>query len=267
MTLAALTLGLGLQIVVGSSLEHRTAQTIAFDRLRNELAQGTAPTGPFVSKHRLLPLGTPIALIKIQSLRVQEVVGEGTTGSVLMSGPGHLRSTVFPGGAGTSVIYGRAAAYGGPFGQIGHLHRGERITVTTAVGTSTFRVLDVRKAGDRVKLPVAGKARLTLGTATGTPFVPSGVVWVDADLVGTPLAASAPGVSTVPADEQPLGNDTSTVWALVLWLEALLVALAGAVWTWHRRGHAQAWMIFSAPTILVGYFVADQIVRLFPNMM
>ena len=38
----------------------------------------------------------------------------------------------------------------------------------------------------------------------------SGVVWVDADKVGAPLASYKPKVHTVPASEQPLGIDTST---------------------------------------------------------
>ncbi|MGO8870972.1 MAG: sortase [Acidimicrobiales bacterium] len=265
--LALLAFGLILQLTWISGLEHRSAQVSLFNRFRTELALGTAPTGPKVGRDSALALGSPMAVLSIPSIGVKQVVTEGTTSSVLADGPGHLRDTVFPGGAGTSVILGRAAAYGGPFGQISDLAKGARITVTTGVGTSVFRVVDVRTAG-AVDHPVAaGKARLTLGTAGGAPFVPSGVVWVDADKVGTPLAADYPLVSTVPPSEQPLGTDTSTLWALFFWLEILGVLVAGAVWISRRRGHAQAWIVFTAPLLLTWIFTANQIARLLPNLL
>jgi LPXTG-site transpeptidase (sortase) family protein len=214
-----------------------------------------------------MALGTPMAIIRIPSIGVDQVVVEGTTGSVLADGPGHYRSTVFPGGAGTSVILGRQAAYGGPFGRIAELHKGARITVVTQVGTSVFRVVDVRPGGTRERLAPATKARLTLGTASGTSFVPSGTVWVDADKVGPALASFRPAVHTVPESQRPMGLDTGTLGFLALWAAALVVVFAGAVWAWRRRGHAQAWIIFSAPLVLIWMFLVDQIARLLPNLL
>lgn len=266
--LATLTIGVIVQVVWLSRLEQRSAQQSLFNQFRKELALGTAPIGPTTAdgKH-LLALGTPMALLSIPSIRVHQIVAEGTTGAVLAKGPGHLRDTVFPGGPGTSVIFARASAYGGPFGMIADLHKGALITVTTGVGVSHFRVVDIRHAGAKVHLPKAGTARLTLGTASGPPFVPSGVVLVDADMVGASLAADPPAVSTVPPSEQPLGSDTSTIWALFLWLEVLAASLAGAVWTWRRRGPVQAWLIFSAPLLLVWILTVNQATRLLPNLL
>ena len=264
---AILALGLVVQLTWISGLEHRSAQVAMFNQFRTQLALGTAPSGPTVGKDRPLALGTPMAVISIPSIGLHQVVGEGTTSSVLADGPGHLRDTVFPGGTGTSVMLGRAAAYGGPFGRISDLSKGARITVTTGVGTSVFRVVDVREAGSVAHPVAAGKARLTLGTASGTPFVPSGVVWVDADKVGKPLAAYNPQISQVPPSEQPLGTDTSTLWALFFWLEIFGVLWAGAVWTWRRRGHAQAWIVFAAPLLLTWIFAANQFTRLLPNLL
>ncbi len=264
---AILTVALVAQLALISGLEHRSAQTALFNQFRTELALGTAPTGPTTSGNHALPLGAPIAVLSIPSIGVHQVVVEGTTGTVLAKGPGHLRSTVFPGGAGTSVLYGRATAFGGPFGHIDGLAKGATITVTTGVGRSVFRVVDVRKAGAKVHPVAAGRARLILGTASGSAFVPSGVVLVDADKAGTPLAADNPAVGTVPASELPLGTDTSTLWALFFWLEVLAVLVAGAVWTWRRRGHAQAWIVFTAPLLLVWIFTADQVTRLLPNLL
>jgi sortase A len=265
--LAALTLGFVVNLVLVSPLEHQVAQTKAFNLLRYELAQGTAPIGPRDTEHKPLALGTPMAVLDIPSIGVKEVVGEGTTSAVLMAGPGHERSTVFPGGVGTSVILGRAAAYGGPFGRINELQKGALIKVTTGVGISTFRVVDLRQAGEVIPHLARGAARLTLATASGPSFVPSAVQWVDADLVGSPLAAARPSLHTLPGSERPLGIDVGSLWLLALWVAALVVILGGAFWTWRRLGHARAWIIFSAPVAVVTLFIAGQITLVLPNLM
>jgi len=264
--LAVLAIGVVIQIAVLSRLEYHSSQVSSLNNFRTHVALGTAPVGPIGPDNHLLALGTPMALVTIPSLGVRAVVLEGTTGSVLTGGPGHVRTTVFPGGAGVSVLDGGAGTYGGPFGQIGNLRRGQIITVTTQVGTSHFRVVRVRPAGAYVRPPAAGTSRLPLGTATGGFLTPSGVVWVVADKIGKPLAASSPPTTTLLASEAPLANDTGTLWALLLWLEGLGILLMLAVWTWRRWGHAQARIIFTAPTLVVWVFVSDQIVRLLPNM-
>ncbi|MFD1273890.1 sortase domain-bontaining protein [Streptomyces kaempferi] len=62
----------------------------------------------------LLAPGTPVALIDIPAAHLHQVVLEGTDSGVLTDGPGHRRDTPLPGQSGTSVLMGRAAAYGGP---------------------------------------------------------------------------------------------------------------------------------------------------------
>jgi sortase A len=267
LTLAFVTLAFVLYLAVGTALQHHAAQSGRFAHFRGKLAKGIAPVSPLDDKGHVLPLGTPIAVIRIPTLGLREVVGEGTTSGAMEAGPGHLRSTVFPGGAGTSVIYGRAGAFGGPFRGISHLSRGTRIEVTTGEGSAVFRVVDVRHAGDKIPALASGRARLTLATASGTRFMPSGVVLVDADKVGNAMASAAPPVSSVPASEQPLGIDKSDLIALVLWLAALVLIAAGAVWAWYRRSPAHAWLIFFAPAAFVATEVAAQITRLLPNML
>lgn len=268
--LATIALSLVVQLTLVSGLQHRVAQRRAFDHLRNVLAQGTAPVSQTTSSGRLLALGTPIALIDIPSLHVHEVVDEGTTPGVLMSGPGHRRDTPLPGQAGTAVIMGRQAAFGGPFRHLQQLRPGMHIVVTTGQGTSTFAVIRLRRGGDPTPPTLgSGKGRLTLITASGTPFVPSGVLRVDADLA-TPTMATPPAViplNGVPRSEMAMGTDASTLWTLAFWLEALTAVAVAAVWSWSRWGRHQTWIVFLPLIALVGLFVAGQVVKLLPNLL
>jgi hypothetical protein len=261
---AVLSIGLVVQLALVSNWTHRSAQVSLFNQFRKELALGTGPTG---AKRPALAIGKPMALIEIPSIGVSQVVVEGTTGSALALGPGHLRSTVFPGGVGNSTIMGRDSAYGGPFSRIDDLKSGATITVVTQVGKSRFRVLGVRYAGGSPLRVATTASRLTLETAAGPRYAPSGIVTVYAENVGTPLNSQRPPVHTVPASQRPLGIDASALWSLLFWLIGLTVVLGAAVWTWHRRGHLQAWIVFGAPLALVWFFVADQVTRVLPNLL
>ena len=131
----------------------------------------------------LLSDGDPVARLEIPSLGVDQIVVEGTASAALTKGPGHRRDTFLPGQAGVSVLMGRATAYGGPFGRIQELPPGETISVITGQGEHIYRVLGVRYAGDPSPAFKPGTGRLVLETARGGPYMPSGVVRVDAELV------------------------------------------------------------------------------------
>jgi len=267
-TMAVILLGLSLNLVVFSRLQHRTAQSREFARLRKELALGVAPTGQADQAGRLLRPGTPVALLEIPSIGLHEVIVEGTSGRMLTSGPGHLRSTVLPGQAGTSVVFGRAGAYGGPFGGIDRLRKGAVITVTTGIGTSKFRVIGHRRAGDPAPPPPAsGAGRLTLVTAEGVPFFPSGTMRVDADLEGAAQPTPTLALSAVPRSERPMGIDTGTPWVLAFLLEALILVVVVSALSWRLWGHTQTWIVFLPLTLLIGYHVADQVTVLLPNLL
>ena len=269
---AAIAIGILLNLTLIGRIEQSATQFKELSQFRYALVAGTAPISPVQAHHQPLALGTPLALLTIPSIGLKEVVDEGTNSQVLIAGPGHLPSTVFPGGLGTSVIYGRASMYGGPFARVPQLHQGARILVTMQAGptnTVVFRVTDIRTGGQKIPPISAGGARLTLVTAKESMFVPSGVVYVDAKIVGTPLPTRAPVVTTkrLPADELPMGVDTGDLWVLALWLMALAAFVIGGIWTWHRRGHVQAWIIFTGPLLLIGYFVANQMAVALPNLM
>jgi sortase A len=259
-----------LQLVVLGSLQQSAAQERSFDRFRAQLANGVAPVGPTDNQNRLLAPGAPVAYLEIPEIGLRQVVGEGTTPSVLFSGPGHRRDTVLPGQVGVSVVVARRAAFGGPFAKIDQLEEGDTILATTGQGLFEYEVIGVRREGDPVPpAPEAGTSRLMLATADGSPFLPDGVLRVDAELTGVPVGGAARLVTaaTLPAAEQFMGADTSTLWALALWLQLLTLLSLGAVWAWHRWGHAQAWIVFLPPVLLVGLATSGEVARLLPNLL
>ena len=268
--LLVLTGTLLLQLVVISSLQHSAAQGRAFDAFRSDLATGTAPIGPTDAKGRVLALGTPVAFIEIPSLDVREVIGEGTTSSVLFDGPGHRRDTPLPGQIGTSVVFGRRAAFGGPFSDISGLKKGDLIRITTGQGVSEFRVIGVRAEGSPAPAaPAAGKSRLLLVTAAGRAFVPEGVLRVDAELVGQAAVGPVRLISAagLPASERVMAGDSRTLWVLAFWLQALIALSLAVVWSWHRWGRAHTWVVLFPPLLLVGLAASGEVARLLPNLL
>ncbi|MEI6402112.1 MAG: class E sortase [Actinomycetota bacterium] len=268
--LFVLSLSLLLQFSVVSGLQHSAAQGRVFDLFREQLAAGTAPIGPTDIDGVDLEIGAPVAFLEIPSIDLREVVVEGTTSRALLDGPGHRRDTPLPGQIGTSIVFGRRAAYGGPFSRINELTPGTLVRVTTAQGTFDYSVIGVRADGDPLPAaPAANVGRLMLVTAAGRAYLPDGVIRVDAELLqgavgGPPRFATA---ATLPDDEQALRGDPSTLWALVLWLQLLILLALAAVWSWHRWGRAQAWLVFLPPLLLVGLAVAGEIARLLPNLL
>jgi len=258
-----------LQLTVIGSFQARAAQRQAFDHFREQLAFGTAPTSGVDEQGHLLALGAPMAYLEIPKVGMKLVVGEGTTAGVLLDGPGHERDTAFPGQFGTSVIMGRRASFGGAFARIGSLRAGDELNITTAQGIFVYEVVGVRNEGDPIPTIPAGSARLILVTAAGSAFSPNGVLRVDANLVGTPLVGVTPPfrASNLAARERAMHSDTSTLWVLALWLQALLVLSIAAIWAWHRWGHAQAWVVFLPPLLLVGLAASSEAVRLLPNLL
>ena len=266
----ALSLSLVLQLVVLSRLQHSASQERAFSAFRSKLAQGTAPVGPADETGVQLAFGAGVAYLEIPSIELKEVVLEGTTPGVLFAGAGHRRDTPLPGQVGTSVLMGRRAAFGGPFGDLSSLKKGDPIKVTTGQGEFAFTVIGTRLDGDPVPaaLPANG-ARLTLITAAGTPFIPNGVQYVDADLSGAATGGPARAISeaALPASERPMGTDSGTIWALAMWLQALVLLSIAAVWSWYRWSRPATWIALLPPLTLVGLAAAGELARLLPNLL
>jgi LPXTG-site transpeptidase (sortase) family protein len=217
----------------------------------------------------LLPLGSPVAVLSIPSIRLRTVILQGTTGAVLENGPGHLRTSVMPGQAGVSVIFGRQSAYGGPFGGLASLAPGDPIKVVTGQTVATYRVIDLRRAGDPVPDPVAdGGGRMILVTADGAPLVPTGILFVDADETSKPVPS--PGVilaSYMSPTEKSMATDPSAWLPIVMWGQVLVLVAVVLSWLWSAWGKWQTWLV-AVPVIgFMVLSVADQATRLLPNLM
>lgn len=266
---AIMSLSFLAQLTVLGGLQHDRDQDKQFRELRDDLARGTAPTGPVDEDGHVLASGTPVAILEIPRYGVKEVVLEGTSSSVLRSGPGHRRDTVLPGQAGTSVIFGRRGAYGAPFERLRNLQPRDEIIVTTGQGRHTFSVLTVRRAGDPVPPALGkGKGRITLSTADGPAFKPSGVLRVDADLTSQVQDTPAQIPSrALPPNEAAMAGDLSELLPLMLWGPLLVAAALGTVWVRYRLGLWQAWVIGVPVLLALGGAVLDPVAGLLPNLL
>ena len=267
---AVVAIGFVAQIGIFGGLQHSRDQSSRYAEFRAALATPTAPVRPVGESGQLLPAQTPVAILEIPRIGVREVVGEGTTGRNLVSGPGHRRDSVLPGQLGTSVIMGRRAGYGGPFARLGELVGGDVLTVTTGQGKHSFTVLGVRQAGTQYQSePGGAKGRMTLVTADGPPFMPTDVLRVDAVLTSEvqPTPVQIPS-HALPKSEKAMAGDGSTLVPLVLWTQLLVIAAFGIIWVNERVGHWHAWVIGLPVLLALGVVVADHAATtLLPNLL
>ncbi len=112
-------------------------------------------------------LGSAVGVLEIPGLHLRQVVVEGVASSQTQSGPGHVPGTAALGQPGNSAVVGRRSTYGGPFGSLGDLHKGDRILVTTVQGQTVYRVGSVSHEGITTSVPTPsayGTAAPALGS-------------------------------------------------------------------------------------------------------
>lgn len=255
-----------LQALALGSLARQRVQDELYADLRGRLAAATAPVDQPIEP------GSAVGVISVPRLSLEDVVVEGTTSAQTLVGPGHRRNTPLPGQAGVSVVLGRAAAYGGPFGGLGSLLPGDRIDVTTGLGVAHFTVRDLRRAGDpRPPAPPAGAARLTLVSAEGSGFLsalrPRTVVYVDADLQGSPFASGSGAYPPLTEAEPPMAWDPSALPMLTLCLAVLTGGLLGVLRLGQRFRAVQVWVVAAPILIAVLWVTTDALMRVLPNLL
>lgn len=268
--LSTLAVGFVGHVTLVGSLQHSRDQHVLYQDLRADLANAVAPVGQLDFNGDLVENGAPIALLRIDRLGISEVVVQGTTPSDLMSGPGHRRDTVFPGQEGTSVIMGRQATYGGPFGRIGALVPGDTIEVTTGQGVFKYKVFGVRQEGDLLPVELAdGEGRLELISGDGVPLAPSGAIYIDAALTGDPETTPSPSFTeaVLEPSEFAMGFDDGGWFELLFWFQWLTVAIVALRWVRSRWGMWQTWVIALPVIISLGAFTAGAAMSLLPNLL
>lgn len=268
--LSSITLTFIVHVAVISQLQHLRAQSGNFDTLRDTLARAETPVGQLDSGGQLVSPGTPVALLDIPDLGLTETVVEGTSSQALRAGPGHRRDTVLPGQPGTSVIMGRQTTYGGPFGALHELKLGSEITVTTGQGVHTFRVFSLRRGGESEPQPLAsGAGRLQLITGSGLALAPSGVLYVDAELVSEvqPASMRVLGEQGLPPSEHAMGSDGGA-WVLAGFM-VLVFAQASAlvIWAWRRWGREPTWMVGLPLLLCLALLTSDSVMNAMPNLL
>jgi sortase A len=250
-----------------SGVQEGHAQGVLYTRLRPSLSQDTVAFGGKIKP------GTPIALINSPALDLtRTVIVEGTTSKDLTSGPGHYPASPMPGQPGRSLLFGRSASYGGPFGKVSSLKPGDPITITTGQGTFGFQVVDVRAANQpQPSAAQIGYSSITLVTAKAggwrSGWAGDQAIFADAKLMQGKIAAAPSGMPTVAAKaNQPLKGDSQDLVPLVLWLQALLLLTAGLVYSVGRWSVWQLWLVGAPAVIAVLWGVSNSAMLLLPNL-
>ena len=278
LAVSGLSVWLVLFAFVLSPLQQHRAQHTLYATFRQQLAAPDARIGIDDAGHAI-PVGAPVALVRVPAIGLDQVVVEGTDAAQTRSGPGHLRNTALPGQLGISKIFGRSVMYGAPFASISTLQRGDEIRVTTGQGRFRYQVLAVLHGNAKLPAFPASGSELWLETSESsgwrTGWAPSGTVTVAAALVtpksGTPPPTGRKGqtVGQVPVSgaDGVMQGDSSALFALVLWLQGLLLASLAIVWAVRRWGAVQAWTVGSVVLVALLWGATNSAALLLPNVL
>jgi sortase A len=209
--------------------------------------------------------GSPVAVLEIPKLRLQQVVIEGASPAQTASGPGHIPGTSGLGQPGNSAIAGRFSGYGAPFGSLGTLAAGDEIVAATTQGRTVYRVTGTAtraldEGADYGKTP---DDRLTLVTsASWWPLASRQATVVTAVIEGMPFK---PTPQNGRAAAQNGRSPDSGAWALLVLAFGGFVAAAAGATVLYRRWRPVSTYVISAPVLLaLATLAATALWRLFP---
>lgn len=244
-----------------SALEEARAQRTLYQTLRVELGQ--LGSGTQVAPIAATTPGAPVAILDIPAIGIDKmVVVEGTSPENVTLGPGHLINTPLPGEYGVSIIFGRRATFGAPFGRLTQLKNGDKITVFTGQGKASYTVVAHGDSTHYVEDPAPN--RLLLFTACSA-VVPTSYCYYDADLTSTPQPdpGGRPGLSS--ADE-PLSGDTSVLVVAMMWAVALLIVSAAGTVAAARWSPWLAYLTVTPVVLAVLWNLYQSLAALLPNL-
>ncbi|MCW2751628.1 MAG: class sortase [Aeromicrobium sp.] len=239
-----------------SQIEAHRSQDLLYDQFRTQLATAVAPV------NGAIPPGTPVAILKVKKLNLEQVVVQGSASEQTKVGPGLKSDSALPGQAGVSVIVGRRVSFGGPFRHLDDLRTGDVITVTTGQGRFTYTVDLVRTTDAPPTSVKASLSRLTLITSSPA-YAPNRKLLVSAALAGTPSAKST--VTEANRFEAPNSGSTAKGVALLLWAQLLILALAAATWAWLKYPKTVVWVGAAPIVAAVTLHIFSDLAGLLPN--
>lgn len=252
----ALILLFGAFLFVGSGLAADRRQNVMYEDLRTNLSAATVPVSGVIAT------GTPLGIVSIPRLGVEQVFVEGSSSEQTASGPGLRHDSVLPGQTGLSVLVGRRSAFGGAFGDLDRLHPGDHIGVTTGQGRFSY-VIDLVRTSDAPATKIQQVAsRLTLVTSD-PPLAPTRTLVVSGHLEGKALPATT-GTAAIPADAPGSGSSGRGV-ALLLWSQLLLLVTGVVTWAAIRLPGRALW--FGAVPVLLAILwnVFENLAIFLPN--
>ncbi|HWW52340.1 MAG TPA: sortase [Acidimicrobiales bacterium] len=226
--------------------------------------------------------GSPVGILEIGAIRLQQVVVEGVGPEQTRAGPGHVPGTAGLGQPGNSVIVGRRTAFGGPFKSLGDLKKGKSILVTTNQGQSVYRIASVKhrslqgagssqSSSDSQQLnssidSIYGPSkedRLTLITSSNSlPWNDSSAVVVVAKLDGTAFAPTPQGarLDSDIGTQRDSGASASIVLALVLYG----VTISASLLLYRRLQPRTAYLLTIGPILAMTIIAGETLSRAFP---
>jgi len=277
--LAVVVLGFVGYLYFLSGVQEARAQTTLYARLQGELSQAVAPTGPVIPGHPASPAslaaapGDPVAMLSIPAIGVANlVIVEGTSPENLTLGPGHLRDTPLPGQAGISVVFGRRATFGGPFGSLPLLKKGAVITTITSQGEARYQVIAVSDSSNPV--PFSAIPNQLLLVTADSKIAPAHYIEVeakftDAVVAGTKQATPFPESGYFPqvsAAEAALGRDSYTLIPAMAWAIALAAAALLGSYLAVRWARWPAWIVTIPVLVAVIWNLYEALSALLPNL-
>lgn len=245
-------LGAGVVLVTFVAFEF-TASALLYQRSQVALLQtfkDEIPATNLDDPAATVAEASPVAIIDIPKIRVDEVVVEGTSPDDLKLGPGHLSGTPLPGEFGNAVLAGRRSTYGGPFERLGELTKGNLIVVTTGQGRFEYVVSSVQRVPAGVASPLQGTLDNRLTLVTSDPeLYPTGRLVVTATLQGNAESIATRPDIPVTADATGLSGNFLGVGLALVWGQLLGAAVWGG-FRLRRRLPLSLTLMFAVPVVL-----------------
>jgi sortase A len=247
----------GLFLFVGSSLAANRDQDVMYTRLKEQLKLAIVPV------NGAIPTGTPIGIVEIPGLDLEQVFVEGSASEQTIHGPGLRHDTVLPGQAGASVLVGRRATFGSAFADLDQVKVGDQIKVTTGQGQFTY-VVDLVRTTDSPAVQIEQvPSRLTLVTSDPA-ITPTRSLQVSARLDGDPLPATTRQATV--ADDLPGEGSSGRQVSLLLWAQALLIVTGFTTRTaLSKPGRGGLWIAAVPVLLALLWQVFENLAVLLPN--